>query len=82
MFEGSFGPFGPISAGGGGPSTAGGGTNKSGFDSSGWAVNFGSGSASATGSAGDPLGGGEWTPYIVAGVALLIVWRMTRRKGR
>lgn len=68
---------GGLSAGGGGPSSAGGGTNNSGFDSSGWAVNFGAGNANATPSA-DGLG--QWTPYILAGLGLLIAWRMTRKR--
>ncbi len=68
---------GGLSAGGGGPSSAGGGTNNSGFDSSGWAVNFGAGNANATPSA-DGLG--QRTPYIMAGLGLLIAWRMTRKR--
>lgn len=67
---------GGLSAGGGGPSSAGGGTNNSGFDASGWAVNFGAGNANATGSAG---GLSKWTPYIIAAVGVLVVWRMTRK---
>lgn len=77
MFEDSFGPFGPISAGGGGPSTSAGGTNRSGYDASGWNVNFGGGSISS--SASDALGG--YLPYVLAGVGVLVLWRMTR-KGR
>lgn len=65
-----------LTGGNAGPSSAG-GTSNSGFDSSGWAVNFGTGSANATGSS-DPLG--EFVPYVLAGVALLIVWRMTRKR--
>lgn len=69
-----------ISAGGGGPSAAGGTTNN-GFDTSGWAVNFGTGNASATGSTESPLGNlGGYLPYVLAGVGLLVVWRMTRKR--
>lgn len=68
---------GGLSAGGGGPSSAGLRSGDNAFDSSGWNVNFGSGSIDSTrGSEG--LGG--YLPYIVAGVGLLIVWRMTRKR--
>lgn len=67
---------GPVSAGGGGPSGASGGTAQIGFDSSGWAVNFGSGSAGANGGQGLS----QWMPYILGGVAVLVVWRMTRKR--
>lgn len=67
---------GGLSTGGGGPSGATGGTATIGFDSSGWAVNFGSGSAGANG--GQSLS--QWAPYILGGVAVLIVWRMTRKR--
>lgn len=68
---------GGLSAGGGGPSDARtyGGTSS--FDSSGWNVNFGGGSiASARGADGLSA----WAPYIVAGIGLLIVWRMHRKR--
>lgn len=69
---------GGLSAGGGGPSGASGSTNT-GFDSSGWAVNFGSGSAGASGSnGGQDLG--QYTPYVLAFVGLLVVWRLTRKR--
>lgn len=68
---------GGLSAGGGGPSSAGGGTNRSGFDNSGWNVNFGSGSVSS--SASGALGGA--LQYVLIGVGVLMLWRMTR-KGR
>lgn len=74
-FSALFGVGGGLSAGGGGPSGAS-GTVNTGFDSSGWAVSFGSGSANATGSAG---GMSQYLPYILAGAAVLIVWRMTRK---
>lgn len=72
---------GGMSGGSAGPATA---TNtvKNGFDSSGWAVSFGSGNAAATGSTEGGSGGqmGQYLPYVMAGVALLIVWRMTRKR--
>lgn len=61
-----------------GPSAAG-GTTTSGFDSSGWIVNFGAGNVRASESGMGDLG--QYVPFAVAGVALLIVWRMTRRKA-
>lgn len=71
---------GGLSAGGGGPSGAS-GTTTSGFDASGWAVNFGSGSAGASGSS-DGFAGlmNGYTPYILGGLALLAVWRMSRKR--
>lgn len=74
MAPGAF-PF-SLTGGGAGPSGAD-GITSSGFDSSGWAVNFGAGSASAAGSSGDL---GKWAPYILAGVGLLIVWRASRKR--
>lgn len=69
-----------ITGGAAGPSAAGGTTNT-GFDTSGWAVNFGTGNASATGSTDSPVGNlGGYLPYVLAGVGLLIVWRMTRKR--
>lgn len=57
-----------------GPSTARGGNSS--FDSSGWNVNFGSGSVSS--SRADALG--QYGPYILAAVAVLIVWRMNKKR--
>lgn len=50
------------------------------FDSSGWNVNFGSGAIEATRSQNDAGGVGQYLPFVLAGVGLLIVWRMTRKK--
>lgn len=70
-----------FSAGGGGPSAAGGTTNN-GFDSSGWAVNFGSGSASATGSSdGFASLATGYTPYIVGAVVLVVLWRLKKKRS-
>jgi hypothetical protein len=66
---------GGLTGGQAGPSAAG-GTTTSGFDSSGWAVNFGSGSAGANG--GASLEG--YLPYLLAGAGLLLLWRMTRKR--
>lgn len=54
----------------------------SGFDSSGWNVNFGSGGITSSdtrdqGKAGEM---NQYMPYILAGAAVLIVWRMTRKQ--
>lgn len=68
---------GGLSAGGGGPSTAGLRSGDNSFDSSGWNVNFGAGSIDST-RGGEALGG--YVPYIVAGLGLLIVWRMNRKR--
>lgn len=60
-----------------GPSAAG-GTTTSVFDSSGWNVNFGEGRiSSSAGGVGDL---GQYVPFVLAGVGLLVVWRLTRRK--
>ena len=56
-----------------GPSSA---LGSSSFDSSGWNVNFGGGSISSN-RATDSLG--AYTPYMLAAVALLIVWRLTKK---
>jgi hypothetical protein len=62
-----------------------------GFDSSGWQVNFGSGSIDATRSqveTGKPAGTlaafapafDQYLPYAIAAAALVIAWRMTRKR--
>lgn len=60
-----------LSAGGGGPSGL-----SSGFDSSGWVVNFGAGSVDSRNGKG---GAEDYTLYVLAAAAVLIAWRMTRR---
>lgn len=68
---------GGLSAGGGGPSSAGLRSGDNAFDSSGWNVNFGSGSIDSTrGSTGMEA----YVPYIVGALGLLIVWRMSRKR--
>lgn len=57
-------------AGGSAGSTA---SSNSGFDNSGWSVNFGSGSI-------DAGGAGQYMPYVLAAAAVLIVWRMTKKR--
>jgi hypothetical protein len=59
-----------------GPSAAG-GTLTSGFDSSGWNVNFGAGRIESA--AGAPANLAQWTPYILAGLALYAVWKTRKR---
>lgn len=56
----------------------------SGFDSSGWNVNFGSGGITSSDTREQGRGGelNQYMPYILAGAAVLIVWRMTRKKQR
>jgi hypothetical protein len=51
------------------------------FDSSGWNVNFGAGSISSADSRDQGQMGqlSPYLPYIIAGAAVLIVWRMTRK---
>lgn len=70
-------PFGALSSmggmtGGAGGSAGGSAGSNSGFDNSGWNVNFGSGSIDA--------GMGQYMPYVLAAAAVLIVWRMTRKR--
>ena len=68
---------GPVQAGGGGPSTAT-GWNSGALDSSGWNVNFGGGSIdSARSDAGDM---GQYLPYALAFMGVLVVWRLTRKR--
>lgn len=55
-----------------GPSAA---RGDSAFDSSGWNVNFSSGSI-----ASNAGGLGAYAPYVLAAAAVVIAWRMTRRK--
>lgn len=74
-----------MSAGGGGPSGVS-STSDQWFDSSGWNVNFGGGSIeSARAQTPIPLGASTagvnaYVPYILIGLAALVVWKMTRRK--
>lgn len=73
-------PLPPISfdnVGNAGPATAGLRSGNNAFDSSGWNVNFGEGSIDSN-RGGEGLG--AYLPYIVAGLGLLIVWRMNRKK--
>lgn len=68
----------------GGTSSAG-GTSTSSFDSSGWNVNFGSGTVNSDRTQGTPMGGGAvaslnpYLPYVLVAAGLLVVWRMTRK---
>lgn len=57
-----------------GPSAAHGGSGW--LDGSGWNVNFGGGSI--TSSRADSLG--QYLPYAIAAAAVLIVWRLTRKR--
>jgi hypothetical protein len=63
--------------GAGGPSTS---TlrGEAAFDSSGWNVNFGSGTIESSRAQAGEMS--EYMPYILVGAALLIVWRMTRKR--
>lgn len=60
-----------------GPSSAYGGKTDAIFDSSGWQVVFGNGNELASSKAGDLA---QYLPYVMAGAAVLIVWRMTRKR--
>jgi hypothetical protein len=48
------------------------------FDASGWSVNFGAGSIESSRSQSGDLD--RYVPYVIAGVGLLIVWRLTRKR--
>lgn len=48
------------------------------FDSSGWNVNFGSGGIESSRAQSGDLD--KYIPYVIAGVGLLIVWRLTRKR--
>lgn len=48
------------------------------FDSSGWSVNFGAGSIESSRAQSGDLD--RYVPYVIAGVGLLIVWRLTRKR--
>lgn len=75
MIGGDFTPKLQGGAGGNaGPSSAMGGTST--FGASGFNVNFGSGSVSS--SQAGALG--QYVPYIMAAAAVLIVWRMTKKR--
>ncbi len=63
--------------GAGGPSSAA-LRGESAFDASGWNVNFGAGGIESSREQAGQLS--EYMPYIVVGAALLIVWRMTRKR--
>lgn len=60
-----------------GPATATGGKQEGIFDSSGWQVVFGNGNELASSKGGELS---KYLPYVLAGAALLIVWRMTRKR--
>ncbi len=47
--------------------------SNSAFDSSGWNVNFGSGSVTSSPAMSTYL------PYVILGAGLLVVWRMTKK---
>lgn len=66
-----------LSAGGGGPATASGGLT-SGYDNSGWVVNFGSGSVESSRADASDLS--KYLPFVLAGAGLLIAWRLTRKR--
>ena len=72
---------GGLSASGGSaaPSAAYGGSSGSMFDSSGWAVSFGSGDAAATGSAGKQPGLSAYLPYIAVAAVVLFLWKQKKR---
>jgi hypothetical protein len=65
-----------LAGGSAGPSTA---TlrGEAAFDSSGWNVNFGTGSIESSRAQAGELS--SYMPYILVGAGLLIVWRMTRK---
>lgn len=65
-----------LQGGKGGNAGPSGAAGESSFDSSGWNVNFGAGSISS--SRADSLG--QYLPYAIAAAAVLIVWRMTRKR--
>lgn len=75
MTGGSFIPS--FTGGSAGPSAAG-GTTTSGYDASGWNVNFGAGTIDSNRSDAGDLG--QYLPFVLAGAALLIVWRLTRKR--
>lgn len=69
-----------LTGGTAGPATS---ANNSGFDSSGWAVSFGAGQASATGS-NDPLKGLDTAtlgPLALAALVVLLIVMRKRKKG-
>jgi hypothetical protein len=51
---------------------------SSAFDSSGWNINFGSGSITSDRKQAGALS--DYMPYLLLGAGLLVVWRFTRRK--
>lgn len=64
----------------GGPSSAM-GSAKSGFDSSGWNVIFGDNAKLSTSRSQSEAGNfDQYIPYVLAGVGVLIVWRLTRKR--
>lgn len=64
-----------LTGGASGPSTAA-GRGESSFDSSGWNVNFGGGAISSSASGGLS----EYLPYVLAAAAVVIAWRMSRKR--
>lgn len=51
---------------------------ESAFDGSGWNINFGSGSIESSRSQAGELT--DYMPYVIVGAAVLIVWRLTRKR--
>ena len=77
MFPGGA-PLPSITGGTAGPSSADGMFGGGLFDSSGWNVSFGAGSVSSARSDAGDLG--KYLPWIVAGVGVVVVWRLTRKR--
>lgn len=49
-----------------------------GFDSSGWNISFGEGSASSS-KADAGSASASWLPWVILGVGGVLLWRMTRK---
>ena len=60
-----------------GPSTAT-GRGESSFDSSGWNVNFGSGTIESDRSQAGNFD--QYMPYVLAAVGVVVIWRLTRKR--
>lgn len=83
MFESIAGPllsgFGGALASPAGPSQATGGRMDQVFDNSGWNVNFGSGGIDSNRSQATAGELGQYMPYLVLGVVVLVAWKVLKK---
>lgn len=68
-------PIPSMTGGAGGASGAASASNSSGFNDSGWNVNFGAGTIDASGSP-------SWMKYAALAAGALVLWYLLKKRGR